>query len=65
MASVGCPSTIGKVEAFHKAYDQEAPMFKTHQELIHYCNYQRPHLGIGYLYPADICFGGLKGHVEG
>ena len=50
------PSTIGKIEAFHKAYGLEAWMFKTHQEFIHYWNYQRPHQGIGYLYPADIHF---------
>jgi len=67
MASVRRPSTIGKIEAFHKAYVQEAWMFKTHQEFIHYWNYQRPHQGIRYLYPADIYFRDLKKgtHVGG
>jgi transposase InsO family protein len=60
MASIRRPSTIGKIEAFHKAYDAEAWMFKTHQEFIHYWNYQRPHQGIGYLYPADMYFRDLK-----
>jgi transposase InsO family protein len=60
MASVRRPSTIGKIEAFHKAYGLEAWMFKTHQEFIHYWNYQRPHQGIGYLYPADIYFRDLN-----
>jgi len=60
MASVRRPSTIGKIEAFHKAYVQEAWMFKTHQEFIHYWNYERPHQGIRYLYPADIYFRDLK-----
>jgi len=55
-ASIRRPSTIGKIEAFHKAYDCEAWMFTTHQEFIHYWNYQRPHQGIGYYYPADIYF---------
>jgi len=59
-ASIRRPSTIGKIEAFHKAYDQEAGMFKTHQEFIHYWNHQRPHQGIGYLYPADIYFKDLN-----
>ncbi len=64
MASIRRPSTIGKIEAFHKAYTYEAWMFKTHQEFIHYWNYQRPHQGIGYLYPADIYFRDLKkGHM--
>jgi len=60
MASIRRPSTIGKIEAFHKAYDQEAWMFNSHQEFIHYWNYQRPHQGIDYLYPADIYFRDLK-----
>lgn len=55
-ASIRRPSTIGKIEAFHKAYTIEAWMFKTHYEFIHYWNYQRPHQGISYLYPADIYF---------
>ena len=55
-ASKRRPSTIGKIEAFHKAYEIEAWMFKSHPEFIHYWNYQRPHQGIGYLYPADIYF---------
>ncbi len=60
MASKRRPSTIGKIEAFHKAYGLEAWMFKTHQEFIKYWNYQRPHQGIGYLYPADIYFRDLN-----
>ena len=60
MASVRRPSTIGKIEAFHKAYDNEAWMFKTHREFIEYWNYQRPHQGIGYLYRADIYFRDLN-----
>jgi transposase InsO family protein len=67
MASIRRPSTIGKIEAFHKAYTIEAWMFNSHQEFIHYWNYQRPHQGIGYLYPADIYFRDLKKgtHVGG
>ena len=56
VTSVRRPSTIGKIEAFHKAYVCEAWMFPTHNEWIHYWNYERPHQGIGYLYPADVYF---------
>lgn len=56
VTSVRRPSTIGKIEAFHKAYVCEAWMFPTHQEFIHYWNYERPHQGISYLYPADVYF---------
>lgn len=60
MASVRRPSTIGKIEAFHKAYKYEAWMFPSHQQFVDYWNYERPHQGIGYLYPADIYFKHLK-----
>jgi transposase InsO family protein len=56
VASVRRPSTIGKIEAFHKAYVCESWMFPTHREFIHYWNYERPHQGIRYLYPADVYF---------
>jgi len=56
VASVRRPSTIGKIEAFHKAYVCESWMFPTHKEFINYWNYERPHQGIRYLYPADVYF---------
>jgi transposase InsO family protein len=56
VASVRRPSTIGKIEAFHKAYVYEAWMYPSHQSFVTYWNYQRPHQGIGYLYPADVYF---------
>ena len=56
VTSVRRPSTIGKIEAFHKAYVCEAWRFPSHEEWIHYWNYGRPHQGIGYLYPADLYF---------
>jgi len=60
VASVRRPSTIGKIEAFHKAYKLEAWMFPTHQQFVNYWNYERPHQGISYLYPADVYFRDLK-----
>ena len=60
VTSVRRPSTIGKIEAFHKAYVYEASIYPTHKEFINYWNYERPHQGIGYLYPADIYFRDLK-----
>jgi len=56
VASVRRPSTIGKIEAFHKAYVCEGWMFPSHQEFIRYWNYERPHQGIRYFYPADVYF---------
>ena len=60
VASVRRPSTIGKIEAFHKAYKYEAWMYPTHQSFVTYWNYERPHQGIGYLYPADVYFRDLR-----
>ncbi|MEM2905853.1 MAG: hypothetical protein QW587_09030 [Candidatus Bathyarchaeia archaeon] len=36
VASPRRPSTLGKVEAFHKAVEYEAPMFPTLEDFIHY-----------------------------
>jgi putative transposase len=53
-ASVRRPTTCGKIEAFHKAYELESHLFKMHWSFIRYYNYTRPHEGIGYLTPAEI-----------
>lgn len=53
-ASKRRPSTIGKVEAWHKAYEYEKMI--SHKEFVKYWNYNRPHQGIGYLYPAELYF---------
>ena len=65
VASVRRPSTIGKIEAFHKAYVCEAWLYPTHKEFVNYWNYERPHQGIGYLYPADVYFKDLLTGVGG
>jgi transposase InsO family protein len=56
VASVRRPSTIGKIEAFRKAYVYESWMFPTHNSFVSCWNYERPHRGIGYLFPADVYF---------
>ncbi len=53
-ASVRRPTTIGKIEAFHKAYDVESHLFNQHWSFIRYYNYTRPHEGLNYLTPAEI-----------
>lgn len=53
-ASVRRPTTCGKIEAFHKAYEVESHLFKEHWSFIRYYNYTRPHEGIDYLTPAEI-----------
>jgi transposase InsO family protein len=53
-ASVRRPTTCGKIEAFHKAYEYESHLFKEQWSFIRYYNYVRPHEGINYLTPAEI-----------
>lgn len=53
-ASVRWPTTIGKIEAFHKAYEVESHLFNQHWSFIRYYNYTRPHEGLNYLTPAEI-----------
>lgn len=59
-ASVRRPTTIGKIEAFHKAYEVESHLFKLHWSFIRYYNYTRPHESLNYLTPAEIYFKDLK-----
>ncbi len=56
VTSIRRPSTIGKIEAFHKSYTIEFHTYPDHHAFINYWNYERPHQGIGYLYPADVYF---------
>lgn len=48
-ASVRRPTTIGKIEAFHKAYEKESHLFKEHWNFIRYYNHTRPHESLNYL----------------
>lgn len=54
LCSKASPQANGKLEAFHGCYDAESWRFKTHQKFIKYWNYERPHGGIGYLYPYEV-----------
>lgn len=56
--SKGSPQANGKLEAFHGCYDAESWRFKTHNKFIRYWNYQRPHGGIGYLFPREVFVSG-------
>ena len=55
-ASKRRPTTIGKIEAFHKAYEIESHLFNQHWSFIRYYNYTRPHEALNYLTPAEIYF---------
>ncbi len=52
--SKSSPQANGKLEAFHGCYDAESWRFRTHLRYIKYWNYERPHGGIGYLYPYEV-----------
>ena len=55
-ASKRRPTTIGKIEAFHKAYENEAHLFNKHWSFIRYYNRTRPHQELNYLTPATVYF---------
>lgn len=55
-ASVRRPTTTGKIEAFHKAYEAESRLFNQHWSFIRYYNYTRPHESLNYLTPSEIYF---------
>jgi transposase InsO family protein len=54
------PTTIGKVETFHKTYMNETRFFNRHLAFIHHYNHTRPHKALKYLTPPTVYFGDLK-----
>ncbi len=50
------PTTIGKVECFHRSYEEEAWRYPNHGMYIQHYNYERPHQTLNYSTPADIYF---------
>lgn len=56
VASKRRPTTIGKVERFHRSYEEEAWRYPNHGMYIQHYNYERPHQALNYSTPADIYF---------
>ncbi len=61
VASKRRPTTTGKIEAFHKGVQLEAPSIgMNYKQYLSYWNNQRPHQEIGYQYPATLYFKDFK-----
>jgi transposase InsO family protein len=56
VASKRRPSTIGKVERWHRTYVEEHHKYPTLWRLVRYYNYVRPHQSLGYKVPAEVYF---------
>jgi putative transposase len=56
VASKRRPTTIGKVERFHRTYEEEAWRYKTLGAFLRYYNYERPHQALDYDFPAEVYF---------
>jgi len=50
------PTTIGKVERWHRTYEEEHHRFSTLGRLVKHYNYERPHQALKYKCPAEIYF---------
>lgn len=57
------PTTIGKVERFHRTYDEENHKFNNLRLFVHYYNFKRLHQSLGYLTPAEIYLNKSVGNV--
>ena len=59
------PTTIGKVEAFHKAFEYEGVKFGHNlRKFVRHWNYVWPHQGIGYSFPAEVYFRDFSKKVQ-
>lgn len=56
VASKRRPTTIGKVERWHRTYEEERHKYATLGQLVKYYNYIRPHQSLAYKAPAEIYF---------
>lgn len=56
VASKRRPTTIGKVERFHRTYEEESWRFRTLGAFLRYYNYERPHQALDYQLPAEVYF---------
>jgi putative transposase len=65
VASVRRPTTTGKVERWHRTYDEEHHKFLTLSTFVRHYNYERPHQSLSYKCPADIYFRDRVTHLGG
>lgn len=56
LAGVARPTTCGKIERWFGTYDREAWRLTTLDGFVHYYNYERPHMALDGLTPADAYF---------
>ena len=56
VASKRRPTTIGKVERFHRTYEEEHKRYKTLGAFHRYYNYERLHQALDYQLPAEVYF---------
>ena len=57
LGGIGKPTTLGKIERFHRTFREMYPRFSSLEEFQKCYNFERPHGGIGYAFPADIYLG--------
>jgi len=56
VASKRRPTTIGKVERFHRTYEEEAWRYRTLGAFLRYYNYERIHQALDYQIPAEVYY---------
>ena len=56
VASKRRPTTTGKVERWHKTYEEEHHKFRILRWFVYYYNFKRPHQSLDYLTPAEVYF---------
>ena len=51
---IGKPTTLGKIERFHRTFRATYPRFNSLETFVDYYNNERPHAGIGYKIPSQV-----------
>lgn len=61
VASKRRPTTIGKIESFHRAVQYESYLFDFNiKKFVYYWNHKRPHQSLRYKFPSEVYFKDFK-----
>lgn len=56
LGGIGKPTTLGKIERFHRTFRELYPKFNDLSEFREYYNFRRPHGGIEYKLPGELYY---------
>lgn len=57
LGGIGRPTTLGKIERFHRTFREQYSRHDSLEEFAQYSNFKKPHRALDYATPASVYFG--------